>query len=85
MRSHSYLLDTTVLRLSPPLFFGLEIWQVGNDNPLALIGRQVDEDRLANLPKICYREGAFHKNYPGAPVSNHSSLNSRPIGPGRKT
>jgi len=36
-----------------------ELWRVGYQNPLELIGKRLDEDRLAHLPEICYREGAF--------------------------
>lgn len=39
-----------------------ELWQVGYHNPLELIGKHLDEDRLAHLPEICYREGAFLKS-----------------------
>jgi len=39
-----------------------ELWQAGYHNPLALIGRQLDETRFANLPEIRYRESAFQKD-----------------------
>ncbi|MGH9843770.1 MAG: N-acetylglucosamine-6-phosphate deacetylase [Blastocatellia bacterium] len=40
---------------------GTELWQVGYHNPLALIGKQPDEHRVARLREICYRDGAFQK------------------------
>ena len=36
-----------------------ELWQVARDNPLALIGRSLDEPRGFALPELRFRDGSF--------------------------
>lgn len=37
-----------------------DLWCVGYHNPLTLMGKQLDEARLASLPDIKYEDGKFH-------------------------
>lgn len=36
-----------------------ELWQVGYHNPLALVGKQIDEDRLAGLREVGFEDRRF--------------------------